>query len=171
MVRTAAQPETFAAPLRAEVRQLDADQPVYNMRTMNEIIAGATAQQRFQAFLTSLFAAVALLLVAIGIYSVVAYMVKQRRREIGVRMAVGASTFNILRMVILSGMRNVLLGLVLGLAVSLALTRLIGLNTTAADIRVFLMVGFLLTGVALIACYLPAWRATKIDPSRALRSE
>jgi putative ABC transport system permease protein len=171
MVRTAAQPETFAAPLRAEVRQLDADQPVYNMRTMNEIIANATAQQRFQAFLTSLFAAVALLLVAIGIYSVVAYMVKQRRREIGVRMAVGASTFNILRMVILNGMRNVLLGLVLGLAVSLALTRLIGLKTTAADIRVFLIVGLLLTGVALIACYLPAWRATKIDPSRALRSE
>jgi len=171
MVRTATQPETFAAPLRAEVRQLDADQPVYNMRTMNEIIANATAQQRFQAFLTSLFAAVALLLVAIGIYSVVAYMVKQRRREIGVRMAVGASTFNILRMVILNGMRNVLLGLILGLAISLALTRLIGLKTTAADIRVFLIVGLLLTGVALIACYLPAWRATKIDPSRALRSE
>jgi putative ABC transport system permease protein len=80
MVRTTAQPETFAAPLRAEVRQLDADQPVYNMRTMNQIIAGATAQQRFQAFLTSLFAAVSLLLVAIGIYSIVAYMVKQRRR-------------------------------------------------------------------------------------------
>jgi len=171
MVRTTAQPENFAAPLRVEVSQLDADQPVYNMRTMNEIIAGATAQQRFQAFLTSLFAAVALLLVAIGIYSVVAYMVKQRRREIGVRMAVGASTFNILRMVILNGMRNVLLGLVLGLALSLALTRLIGLKTTAADIRVFLIVGLLLTGVTLIACYLPAWRATKIDPSRALRSE
>ena len=171
MVRTAAQPETFAAALRAEVRQLDADQPVYNMRTMNEIIASATAQQRFQAFLTSLFAAVALLLVAIGIYSVVAYMVKQRRREIGVRIAVGASTLNILRMVILNGMRNVLLGLVFGLAVSLALTRLIGLQTTAADIRVFLLVGLLLTGVSFIACYLPAWRATKIDPSQALRSE
>jgi putative ABC transport system permease protein len=171
MVRTAAQPETFAAALRAEVRQLDADQPVYNMRTMNEIIASATAQQRFQAFLTSLFAAVALLLVAIGIYSVVAYMVKQRRREIGVRIAVGASTLNILRMVILNGMRNVLLGLVFGLAVSLALTRLIGLQTTTADIRVFLLVGLLLTGVSFIACYLPAWRATKIDPSQALRSE
>jgi putative ABC transport system permease protein len=171
MVRTAAQPETLAAALRAEVRQLDADQPVYNVRTMNEIIANATAQQRFQAFLTSLFAAVALLLVAIGIYSVVAYMVKQRRREIGVRMAVGASTHNILRMVILNGMRNVLIGLVLGLVVSLALTKLIGLETTAADIRVFLLVGLLLTGVAFIACYLPAWRATKIDPARALRSE
>jgi putative ABC transport system permease protein len=171
MVRTTAQPETFAAPLRAEVRQLDADQPVYNMRTMNQIIAGATAQQRFQAFLTSLFAAVSLLLVAIGIYSIVAYMVKQRRREIGVRMAVGASTRNILRMVILNGMRNVLFGLVLGLALSLAMTRLIGLTTTAADLRVYVLVGLLLTGVALSACYLPAWRATKIDPSQALRNE
>jgi predicted permease len=171
MVRTTAQPETFAAPLRAEVRQLDADQPVYNMRTMNQIITGATAQQRFQAFLTSLFAAVSLLLVAIGIYSIVAYMVKQRRREIGVRMAVGASTRNILRMVILNGMRNVLVGLVLGLALSLAMTRLIGLTTTAADLRVYVLVGLLLTGVALSACYLPAWRATKIDPSQALRNE
>jgi putative ABC transport system permease protein len=171
MVRTTAQPETIAAPLRAEVRQLDADQPVYNMRTMNQIIAGATAQQRFQAFLTSLFAAVSLLLVAIGIYSIVAYMVKQRRREIGVRMAVGASRRNILRMVILNGMRNVLVGLVLGLALSLAMTRLIGLTTTAADLRVYVLVGLLLTGVALSACYLPAWRATKIDPSQALRNE
>ena len=176
MVRTAAQPESFAAPLRAEVRQLDSEQPIYNMRTMNEIIAGATAQQRFQAVLSSLFAGVALLLVAIGIYSVVAYMVKQRRREIGVRIAIGATTHNILRMVMLQGMRNVLLGLLLGLAASLALTRLIGssvfgLTTTAVGVRIYVMVGLLLTGVALIACYLPAWRATKIDPARALRIE
>ena len=176
VVRTAAQAETFAAPLRAEVRQMDGEQPVYNMRTMKEIVAGATAQQRFQAVLSSLFAGVALLLVAIGIYSVVAYMVKQRRREIGVRMAVGASTFNILRMIILHGMRNVLLGLVLGLAASFALTRLIGssvfvLTTTSTDVRIYVIVGLLLTGVALFACYLPAWRATKIDPSQALRSE
>lgn len=176
MVRTSAPPENFATPLRAEVRQMDGEQPVYNMRTMNEIIATATAQQRFQAVLSSLFAVVALLLVAIGIYSVVAYMVKQRRREIGVRMAVGASTRNILRMVILQGMRNVLIGLVLGLALSFVLTRWIGssifgLTTTSTDVRIYVMVGLLLTGVALVACYLPAWRATKIDPSRALRSE
>ena len=176
VVRTSTQPETFAAPLRAEVRQMDGEQPVYNMRTMNEIIAGATAQQRFQAVLSSVFAGVALLLVAIGIYGVVAYMVKQRRREIGVRMAVGANTRNILGMVILHGMRNVLLGLVLGLAASFVLTRLIGssvfgLTTTSTNVRIYVMVGLLITGVALVACYLPAWRATKIDPSRALRSE
>jgi len=176
MVRTAAQPETFATTLRAELRQIDSEQPVYNMRTMNEIIASATTQQRFQAFLTSLFAGVALLLVAIGIYSVVAYMVKQRRREIGVRMAVGASTHKILRMVILHGMRDVLLGLVLGLAASLGLTRLIGssvfgLTTTATSLRIYVVVSLVLVGVAFIACYLPAWRATKIDPALALRSE
>lgn len=176
LARTNAQPETFAAALHGEVRQLDSEQPVYNMRTMKEIIAGATAQQRFQAVLSSLFAIVALLLVAIGIYSVVAYMVKQRGREIGVRMAVGASTHNILRMVIVQRMRNVLIGLVLGLAASLALTRLIGssvfgITTTATDLRIYVLVALVLVGVALIACYLPAWRATKIDPSSALRSE
>jgi len=176
VARTTAQPETFATALRAEVRQIDSDQPVYNMRTMKEIVAGATAQQRFQAVLSSLFAVVALLLVAVGIYSVVAYLVKQRRREIGVRMAVGANTHNILRLVIAQGMRNVLLGLALGLVASATLTRLIGssvfgLTTTATDLRIYIVVALVLAGVALIACYLPAWRATKIDPSTALRSE
>lgn len=176
VVRTSSQPEALAATLREQVRQIDAEQPVYNMRTMKEIIAGATAQQRFQAVLSSLFAAVALLLVTVGIYSVVAYMVKQRSREIGVRMAMGASAFSILRMVIAQGMRNVLLGLLFGLGGSLVLIRLIGssvfgFTATATDLRIYFFVALLLTGVALIACYLPAWRATRIDPSTALRSE
>jgi putative ABC transport system permease protein len=176
LVRTASQPETYTTTLRAEVRQIDSDQPVYNLKTMNEIVVAATSQQRFQAVLSSLFGIVALLLVAIGIYSVLAYMVKQRRREIGVRMAVGASTHNILRMVIAQGMRNVLVGLALGLAGSFALTRLIGssvfgLTATATDLRIYLLVALVLVAVAFIACYLPAWRATKIDPSLALRTE
>ena len=175
LVRTAGQPETYATALRAEVRQIDAEQPVYNMKTMNDIVAAASSQQRFQAVLSSVFAIAALLLVAIGIYSVVAYMVKQRRREIGVRMAVGASTHNILRMVIVQGMRNVLVGLALGLACSFALTRLIGtsvfgLTATATDLRIYLLVALVLVVVAFIACYLPAWRATRIDPSLALRT-
>jgi len=176
VARTSSQPESFATALRVEVRQLDSEQPVYNMRTMKEIIAGATAQQRFQAVLSSLFAMVALLLVTVGIYSVMAYMVKQRSREIGVRIAVGASTQTILRMVIAQGMRNVLLGLVSGLGASLVLMRLIGtsvfgLTATTSDVRIYLLVAFLLAGVAFVACYLPAWRATKIDPSTALRTE
>jgi putative ABC transport system permease protein len=176
LVRTSSQPEALATTLREQVRQIDSEQPVYNMRTMKEIIAGATAQQRFQAVLSSLFAIVALLLVTVGIYSVVAYMVKQRSREIGVRMAMGASAQAILRMVIAQGMRNVLLGLVFGLAGSLVLIKLIGssvfgFTATAADLRIYLYVALLLAGVALIACYLPAWRATRIDPSTALRAE
>ena len=143
---------------------------------MNEIIAAAAAQQRFQAVLSSLFAIAALLLVAIGIYGVVSYMVKQRRREIGVRMAVGARAHNILRMVNAQGMRNVLIGLALGLAGSLALTRLIGssvfgLTETATDWRIYLLVALVLVAVALSACYIPAWRATKIEPSLTLRTE
>ncbi len=146
------------------------------MRTMKEIVAGATAQLRFQAVLSSLFAIVALLLVTVGIYSVVAYMVKQRRREIGVRMAMGASAQAILRMVIAQGMRNVLLGLAFGLSGSLVLIKLIGssvfgFTATATDLRIYLVVALLLAGVAFLACYLPARRATRIDPSTALRSE
>jgi predicted permease len=174
VVRTNTSPQNFAPSLRAELRQLDAEQPVYNIRTMEEIVAAATSQQRFQAVLSSLFAIVALLLVTIGIYSVMAYMVKQRRREIGVRIAVGASTWNILRMVIAQGMRNVLIGLVLGLAGSFVLFRFMGdsvLGVTESDLPIYLMVALLLTGTALVACYLPAWRATRIDPATALRNE
>jgi len=176
LVRTSSQPEAFAATLREQVRQIDSEQPVYNMRTMKELIGRATAQQRFQAVLSSLFAIVALLLVTVGIYSVVSYMVKQRSREIGVRMAMGASAQNILRMVIAQGMWNVLLGLAFGLGGSLVLMKLIGSSVfgvaaTGSDLRIYLFVALLLTGVAFLACYLPAWRATRIDPSTALRSE
>jgi putative ABC transport system permease protein len=171
VVRTSTQPQSFTAPLRAALHQLDAEQPVYNIRTMDEIVAGARSQQRFQAALTSLFAFVALLLVTIGIYSVMAYMVKQRRREIGVRIAVGATRWNILRMVIAQGMRNVFIGLGLGLIASLALIRFMVLGLTASDLPVYFVVASLLTVTALFACYLPAWRATKIDPATALRNE
>jgi putative ABC transport system permease protein len=176
LVRTANQPESYATALRAEVRNLDGDQPVYNLKPMNDIVAAATAQQRFQALLSSVFAIAALLLVAIGIYSVVAYVVKQRKREIGVRMAVGARAHNILAMIIAQGMRNVLIGLALGLTGSVALTRLIGssvfgLTETSTDLRIYLLVALLLIAVSFVACYLPARRATKIDPSLALRGE
>jgi putative ABC transport system permease protein len=171
VIRTSNQPQSFAAPLRAALRQLDAEQPVYNIRTMDEIVAGATSQQRFQATLSSLFAIVALLLVTIGIYSVMAYMVRQRRREIGVRIAVGATTWSILRMVIVQGMRNVFIGLGLGLIASFALIRFTVVEVRASDLPVYLIVTSLLIGTALIACYLPAWRATKIDPATALRNE
>lgn len=173
-VRTTGQPEAFAAALRTEVRQIDAEQPVYNMRTMSEFIANATAQQRLQASLSSIFSIVALLLVAVGIYGVVAYWVRQRRREISVRIALGAGAADILKMVIVQGMRHVLLGLILGLAGSFALTRWLGSSVFGISVNdpvTFVVVALLVFGVALVACYLPAARATKVDPATALRSE
>ena len=110
----------------------------------------------------------------IGIYSVVAYMVKQRRREIGIRIAVGATRWNILRMVIAQSMRNVFIGLGLGVIASLGMMRFLSgsvVNVTASDLPVYVLVALVLLGTALIACYLPAWRATKIDPATTLRNE
>ena len=124
--------------------------------------------------MSSLFAILALLLVTIGIYSVVAYMVKQRRREIGIWIAVGATRWNILRMVIAQSMRTVFIGLGLGLLASLGVIRFLSgsvMNVTASDLPVYFLVALLLLVTALIACYLPAWRATKIDPATALRNE
>jgi putative ABC transport system permease protein len=117
---------------------------------------------------------VALLLVAVGIYGVVAYWVRQRRREIGVRIALGAGVTDILKMVIVQGMRNVLLGLILGLVGSFALTRWMGSSVFGLSVNdpfTFVLVALLVFGVAFVACYLPAWRATKVSPSTALRNE
>ena len=173
-VRTTGEAETFATALRSQVRQIDAEQPVYNLRTMDEFIANATAQQRLQASLSSLFSVVALLLVAVGIYGVVAYWVKQRIREIGVRMALGAAAADILKLVLAQGMRNVLVGLILGLAGAFALTRWLGsavFGLSGNDPLTFVVVTLLVSGVAFVACYLPARRATKVDPSTTLRNE
>jgi putative ABC transport system permease protein len=173
-VRTVGPSETFATALRNEVRQIDAEQPVYNVRTMDDFIANATAQQRLQASLSSIFSVVALLLVAVGIYGVVAYWVRQRRREIGVRIALGAGAADILKMVISQGIRNVLLGLILGLTGSFALTRWIGSSVFGLSVNdsfTFVLVALLVFGVAFVACYIPAWRATKVNPSTALRNE
>jgi putative ABC transport system permease protein len=173
-VRTTGQPETFATAVRTQVHDIDPEQPVYNIRTMTEFVASATAQQRLQASLSLIFSVVALLLVAVGIYGVVAYWVRQRIREIGVRMALGAVAADILKLVIAQGMRHVLFGLILGLAGAFALTRLLGSSVfglSANDPLPFVVVTLLVAGVALAACYLPAWRATRVDPSIALRNE
>lgn len=174
VVRTSTQPESFAKALRTAVSQIDADQPVYNVRTMNEIVASATSQQRFQAVLLSLFGIVALLLVAVGVYGIVAHVIKQRTREIGVMMALGANTRSILLMVIRQGMRDVLFGLILGLVGSFVLTRWLSnsiFGLTPNDPLTFILVALLLIAVSLLACYLPARRATRVDPSTVLRGE
>jgi predicted permease len=174
IARTSGQPEQFAKAIRTQVTQIDADQPVYNVRTMNEIVANATAQHRFQATLLSLFGIVALLLVAVGLYGIVAHVVRQRKREIGVMIALGASASEVLKVVIKQGMRDVLLGLILGLAGSFVLTRWLSSSVfgfSPNDPLTFIFVSLLLLGVAFVACYLAARRATKLDPSTLLRSQ
>jgi predicted permease len=173
LIRTAVEPETLATTLRTQVQQIDREQPVYNVRTMKEIIANASSQQRFQSTLLNLFGLLALLLVASGIYGVVSHVVRERTREIGVRMALGAGTWDILKMVVGQGMWHVLLGLILGLAGSFALTRWLsssvaGLNPN--DPLTFVSVVFLLIAVGFLACYIPARQAIKVDPSTVLRN-
>ena len=173
VVRTSAAPESLAATLRAQVQQIDSEQPVYNVRTMREILANATSQHRFQAILVNVFGFLALLLVAGGIYGVVSHAVSQRTREIGVRMALGANKRDILKMVIRQGMWQVLLGLFLGLAGSFVLTRWLSSSVAGLspnDPLPFILVSFLLLIVGLVACYLPARQATKVDPAAVLRN-
>jgi len=173
LIRTTTPPEGLATTLRAQVQQIDRDQPVYNVRTMDEILANATSQQRFQSILLNLFGLLALLLVAVGIYGVVSHVVRQRTREIGVRIALGARTGDILRMVVGQGMWHVLLGLILGLAGSFALTRWLSssvVGLTPDDPLTFIVVVLLLLAVGLVACYIPARHVLKLDPSTVLRN-
>jgi putative ABC transport system permease protein len=160
--------------LRAELKAIDSAMPLANFRTMESLVSDALARPRFSAFLLSLFAVTALLLTVVGIYGVVAYAVNQCTREIGVRMALGAEASNVLLMVIWHGMKLTLIGVALGLGAALALTRMIKnmlFNVSTTDPATFTLIVLLLVGVALIAIYIPARRATKVDPLLALRHE
>jgi putative ABC transport system permease protein len=159
---------------RNEVRALDKDQPIANVSTMSEWLASSVAQPRFNFLLMTVFAAIALLLAALGIYGVMAWTVAQRTKEIGIRMALGAQTGDVLKMVIKRGMTLTLAGVALGLIASLALTRLMKtllFNVSATDPLTFSLIASLLIAVAMLACYIPARRATKVDPMVALRIE
>jgi putative ABC transport system permease protein len=173
-VRTRGNPESLAAAVRAQVRELDPNQPVTAVRTMSEILSRSVWQPRLYAILFGIFAAVALLLASVGIYGVMSYTVTQRTHEIGIRMALGAQRGDVLRLVIRQGMWLALVGVVIGVLASLALTGLMqsllfGIGTT--DPVTFASVAALLSAAALVACYIPARRATKVDPMIALRYE
>jgi putative ABC transport system permease protein len=173
-IRSDVDPNSMIAAVRGVLRELDADLPAYDVMTMAERVVNRTAQSRFGAWLLSLFGALALILAAVGIYSVMAYAVEQRSREIGVRVALGARAGDVLKMVIGQGMRLALLGVALGLGASLALTQLMKqllFGVTAADPLTYGSLALLLTLVALVACWIPARRATKVDPVVALRME
>jgi putative ABC transport system permease protein len=167
-------PAQVASALRAAVQEVDKDQPLYEVRTMNSLIANSVARQRFSMTLLALFAAFALLLACVGIFSVMSYFITQRTHEIGIRMALGAQTRDVHRMILGRGMTLTLVGIGIGLAASFALTRVMrGLlfGVTATDPLTFTGVSLLLACVALLACYIPARRAARVDPMVALRYE
>jgi predicted permease len=174
VLRGSADPSTLAEAARREIQAVDPNLPVFGVRTLNEMVAGSLAQQRFSAQLMASFAVLAMLLAAIGIYGVLAYSIGQRTREIGIRIALGARGTEVVRMIVWQGMRMSLIGAAIGLVSALGFSRLLGrllYGVSASDPLVFSAVASVLIGVALLATYLPARRAIAIDPITALRSE
>ena len=173
-VQTSVPPATLSSAIQAQVHALDADQPVTLVRTIDELLSLRQSQARFSLYLLGMFAGVALLLAAIGIYGVMATAVAQRTHEFGLRMALGANTLNVLRLVIRQGMILVMIGIGAGLISALALTRLMTtllFETSPTDPPTLIVITLLLAAVALVACYIPARRATRVDPLVALRYE
>jgi len=174
MLRTSQDPAALMSAVRRRIYELDPDQPILRMATMEARIADSLKPQRFNTMLMSLFAALALTLTVIGLYGVLAYTVVQRTHEIGVRLALGAQSGQIILMVMKQGLSLTLLGLTLGLAGAVTLTRLLerllyGVSTT--DATTFIAIALLLLAVAALACWIPARRATKVDPMVTLRYE
>ena len=174
VVKTDVEPTSLATSVRNAVWEIDKDQPVSNIQTMEAIFADSLARQRFSMLLLAIFAGVALVLAAVGIYGVMSYSVAQRTHEIGIRMALGAQTPAVLKLAVGYGMKLVIAGLVIGLIAAFALTRLMStllFGVTATDPATFTLISTLLICVAAIASYVPARRATKVDPMIALRYE
>src|SRR5262249_24943957 len=160
--------------IRQDLQQMNAEQVVFGAISMDEIISTTLARRRFSMILLTSFAALALILAGIGIYGVISYIVGQRTQEIGIRMALGARRIHVLRMVLGQGARLIVIGEATGLAAALALTQLMTsliFNVSPADTLTFASVTALLTLVALLACAVPARRATRVDPMLALRYE
>jgi predicted permease len=174
VVKTDVDPASMATTVRKTVWEVDKDQPVSNIRTMEEILAGSIARQRFSMLLLAIFASVALVLAGVGIYGVMSYSVAQRTREIGIRMALGAQTGAVLKLAVAYGMKLVIAGIVIGLIAAFALTRVMStllFGVTATDPATFTLISLLLVAVAALASYIPARRATKVNPIVALRYE
>jgi putative ABC transport system permease protein len=174
VVRSGTKPSNLISAVRGVVKELDRDQPVYGAATMEQLLSRSTQQRRFNMTLLAVFAALALILAGVGVYGVMAYAVTERAREIGIRMALGAQASDALKLVIRQGMRLTLIGVALGLIGAFTLTRLMKnllFDVKPADPLTFIAIALLLTVVALLACWIPARRAAKVDPMIALRCE
>jgi putative ABC transport system permease protein len=173
-VQTTTPPESVVSAIREQVRSLDTDQPITNVRTMDELLSRSLSSTKFSLWLLGAFAGLSLLLAAIGIYGVMVTVVTQRTREIGLRMALGAQRIDILRLVISQGMVPVITGIVVGLGAAIGLTRLMStllFGVKPTDVATFVTVALMLAAIGVLASYLPARRATKVDPLVALKGE
>jgi ABC-type antimicrobial peptide transport system permease subunit len=173
-VRSTSAPALLGENVRREIQAVDPDLPVFGIRTFSSMVSDSMMPHRFSAQLMGAFALLALILAAVGIYGVLAYRVGQRTREIGVRMALGAKAGSVVRLVIVEGLRPIAAGMAIGLAGSLALSRLLAqlvYGVSTSDPLVLAPVAFFLLLVALCASFIPAWQATRIDPVLALRAD
>lgn len=174
MLRTAGEPRLLAEPARQAIQAIDRDLAVWNVATMDETVARSLARERFTSLPLALFAVVAVALAAVGVHGVLSFLIERRRREIGMRMALGASRFEVLRMVVSQGMGLAVAGLALGVAGALAGSRLLaGLlyGVTPLDPGTWALVIAVLLAATLLASTLPVRRATRVDPATALREE
>jgi putative ABC transport system permease protein len=174
VARSDRNPMSLAEPVRRIIRQLDSAQPVAEIRAMQDILGQTFARQRFSALLLSAFSIAALLLAAVGIYGVLAYSVSERTREIGVRVALGAEPARIVALIVGEGARPVLAGIAIGIGGALGLSSLLKsllFGIGPRDPLTFVMAPIVLVGVALIAAYAPARRASRLDPMQALRQQ
>jgi putative ABC transport system permease protein len=174
IIKGASDPNQLISSVRNAVKAIDPDQPIYSPRTMNEIRAESVAGERLNLTLFSLFAGIALVLAIVGIYGVMSYSVTQRTHEIGIRMAIGARPRDIFKMILGHGMKLALIGVGIGLVAAFLLTRLMAtmlFGVRPTDATTFAGISVLLITVALVACYLPGRRATKVEPTISLRYE
>ena len=174
VVRSAVDPASLTSAVRAAVATIDKDQPIFDVYTMQQLVDDSISTRRLTLVLLGIFSALALILAAIGIYGVMAYTVALRTQEIGIRMALGAQQKDVLRLVLGQGARIAFFGVAIGLAVAAALARLLSnllFSVSASDPLTFAAVAVLLVAVALLACYIPARRALRVDPIIALRHE
>jgi putative ABC transport system permease protein len=174
VVRTSGDPVAMTSAVRGAMQEVDRGLPVYNIKTVNDVISDSVAPRRLNMLLLGIFAGLALVLAAVGIYGVISYSVSQRTREIGIRMALGASHSSVLKLVVGEGMILALIGVGIGVLASFFLTRLMstllfGVGTT--DPITFIAISLLLTGVSIVATLIPARRAIRVDPMVALRYE